>query len=74
MGRFVNRPYRNYSLFISEAASLFNIHSSPRVIPVAFPGDIVQIGNACGEADSLPYRHEDQSRTVGRGLAPAEPL
>ena len=28
MGRFVNRPYRNYSLFISEAASLFNIHSS----------------------------------------------
>ena len=42
MGRFVNRPYRNYSLFISEAASLFNIHSSPCIIPFAFPGDIVQ--------------------------------
>ncbi len=26
MGRFSNRPYRNYSLF--------NIHSSPRIIPV----------------------------------------
>ncbi|MBQ8897716.1 MAG: hypothetical protein IJY86_04495, partial [Clostridia bacterium] len=26
MGRLLNRPYRNYSLFISEAASLFNIH------------------------------------------------
>ncbi|MBQ8899033.1 MAG: hypothetical protein IJY86_11290, partial [Clostridia bacterium] len=34
--------YRNYSLFISEAASLFNIHSSPRIIPFAFPGGIVQ--------------------------------
>ena len=41
MGRFVNRPYRNYSLFISEAASLFNIHSSPRIIPYAPSGNIV---------------------------------
>ena len=41
MGRFVNRPYRNYSLFISEAASLFNIHLFPRFIPVASPGNTV---------------------------------
>ena len=41
MGRFVNRPYRNYSLFISEAASLFNIHSLQRIIPFASPGNTV---------------------------------
>ena len=37
MGRFVNRPYRNYSLFISEAASLFNIHSSHVSSRLPFP-------------------------------------
>jgi len=41
MGRFVNRPYRNYSLFISETASLFNIHSSQRIIPFAPSGNTV---------------------------------
>ena len=52
MGRFVNRAYRNYSLFISEAASLFNIHSSPRIIPFAFPGDIVPTATFAGERSS----------------------
>jgi len=41
MGRLINRPYRNYSLFISEAASLFNIHLFPRIIPVAPSGNTV---------------------------------
>ena len=40
IGRFVNRPYRNYSLFISEAASLFNIHSSQRIIPSPLPSTL----------------------------------
>ena len=48
MGRFLNRPYRNYSLFISKAASLFNIHSSPRIIPLAFPGNTVPMATFAG--------------------------
>ena len=48
MGRLLNRPYRNYSLFISEAASLFNIHSSPRITPFATSGNIVQTATFFG--------------------------
>ena len=53
MGRFVNRPYRNYSLFISEAASLFNIHLFPCVIPVASRQHRAK-GNICGRTQFAP--------------------
>jgi len=48
MGRLVNRPYRNYSLFISKADSLFNIHSFQRIIPVASSGNIVPMATFAG--------------------------
>ena len=54
MGRFVNRPYRNYSLFISEAASLFNIHSSRVSSRLPLPATLCR-WQRLREADSLPY-------------------
>ena len=53
MGRFVNRSYRNYSLFISEAASLFNIHLFPRIIPLASRQHHAK-GDVCGRLIASP--------------------
>ena len=73
IGRFVNRPYRNYTLFISEAASLFDIHLSHVSSRLPLPATLCRWQRLRAFTER-PYGHEDQPHTVGRGLAPAEML
>ena len=77
-GRFIYGSIRESTLpqlFIIHQRSGFIIQYSfvPTYHPAYLPATPCR-RRRLREADSLPYGHEGQPRTVGRGLAPAETL